>query len=86
MTGRAYYGGSLDFGSIPAQSCLERSFPAPGVWPGAWLSPGWSPFLPSQVVGMMYGADGVIVVRLCNPTPASVQVSGVVYSALASAP
>jgi hypothetical protein len=86
MTGRAYYGAGLDFGVIPGQSCAERSFPAAGVWTGDWIAPGWPALLPVQVTGMMYGADGVIVVRLCNATGTSVVVASSVFSAIVARP
>jgi len=42
---------------------------------GDTVAAGWPGTLPSGVVGMMYGATDLVVVRLCNVTSAAVTVT-----------
>lgn len=65
VSGRAYYHSGTAPLSIPANSCAEFQFPAPGVRIGESLAPGWPESLPPGVIGVMRGVDNAIVVRLC---------------------
>lgn len=72
----AWVHGHVDFGSIAAASCLERSIPAPGATPGMPVAPGWPATMPGGLYGLMYtGADSVVV-RMCNAGSAPVSFSG----------
>jgi hypothetical protein len=81
MSGRAYYYAGTEPLSIPANSCAEFQFPAPGAGIGDRIAPGWPESLPSGVVGVMRGADNAIVVRLCAVGTAAA-VPSAVWSAI----
>jgi len=75
LAAQVAYTASLTYGTIGAQSCLERSMAANGVAAGDTVEAGWPGTLPAGVVGMMYGATNLVVVRLCNVTGAGVTVT-----------
>jgi hypothetical protein len=80
---QASYSASLtSWGTIGAASCTEKSITATGVVAGATLAEAYPSTLPAGLVGMMYAASDVVVVRLCNVTAAGVAVSdGLTFTA-----
>ncbi len=73
---------SLDFGSVPAQDCVERNITQNGVTAADTMVPGWPMVLPAKLTGVMFGAPNMVVVRLCNVSSAAVSVTaGLAYTA-----
>lgn len=62
--------------NIPAQSCQERSMNLAGAAAGDAVAMGLPNMLPKPLAANMYvSTPGVVVVRLCNPTAASIAVT-----------
>lgn len=74
-----YVYGNVNFGVIPAGSCLEATIPAAGMSPSMSVAPAWPASIPQGLVGMMYTGSGVLVVRLCNVTQGDIDPPELTY-------
>ncbi|MBI4892562.1 MAG: hypothetical protein HY821_18195 [Acidobacteria bacterium] len=68
-----YVGNPTGWGTLAAASCLEKNITAAGVQPGDAIAPVF-PYLANGLLGMMYAANNLIVVRLCNATAVGISV------------
>lgn len=66
-----WYQAGLPAMTIPAGQCIEVAFSAPGASPGIPVAPAWPASLPSAVTGLMFAADGVVVIRMCSASTTS---------------
>ncbi len=73
---------TLSFGAIPAAGCAELPFTLLGAAPGNAVEPGWPSTLEQGLIGnMRVSASGVITVRLCNFSGASLTPAPASYTA-----
>jgi hypothetical protein len=73
---------TLSFGVIPPAGCAELPFSLLGAAPGNALEPGWPSGLEEGLIGIMrVSASGVITVRLCNFSGASLTPAPASYTA-----
>ena len=63
------------WGTISANSCIEKNITLSGATSGDAIAPGWPSTLEAGVMGMMLPGTDVVVVRLCNVTGSGVAVA-----------
>lgn len=65
---------TLDFGTIEAKTCQERTAKVNGAYAGQWMSEQPAKLRAGIMRRMMPGTDGNLIVTLCNATERAVKV------------